>query len=208
MTASLTGAFMTTKPFSRSVGSLTLSAVVAASALCATQAFAGDTFKGVLGVTLTGGGDKLATVTYTNGNSQNIKSGGLLHIFGGVEYVPTNAFALQATVGYHVDDSNAKNGSVKFSRVPVEVLGFWKAADTWRFGLGLRKTSGAKLTSSGEASNIGNFKLDSKLGAVLQGEYLFNPSGSVFVRYVGEKYTVNKVGVSGNHVGLGTSFRF
>jgi hypothetical protein len=182
--------------------------LLAAPFLGSTHAVAGDTFKGVVGATLTGGGEKLATVTYTNGTSQNIKSGGLLHIFGGVEFVATDAFSLQATVGYHVDDSNAKNGSVKFSRVPVEVLGFWKAADTWRLGLGLRKTSSAKLTSSGDASNIGNLKLDSRLGAVLQGEYLFNPSGSVFVRYVGEKYTVNKVGVSGNHLGLGASFRF
>jgi hypothetical protein len=184
-------------------------ATLAASALLATpQAFAGDTFKGVLGVSVTGGGEKLATVTYTNGTSQNIKSGGLLHLFGGVEFAATDAFGIQATVGYHVDDSNAKNGSVKFARVPVEVLGFWKPADTFRFGLGLRKAGSAKLSSSGDASNIGNIKLASKAGAVLQGEYLFNPSGSVFLRYVSERYTVDKTSVSGNHVGLGASYRF
>ncbi len=199
---------MTSKPFALKP-TLVAAALVCGAALVSSNAFAGDTFKGVVGATLTGGGEKLATVTYTNGTSQNIKSGGLLHIFGGVEFAATDAFAIQATVGYHVDDTNAKNGSVKFSRVPVELLGFWKPADSFRVGLGLRKTSSAKLSSSGDAvGSIGNTKLEGKAGAVLQGEYLFSPSGSGFVRYVSENYTVNKASVSGNHVGIGASFRF
>jgi opacity protein-like surface antigen len=180
--------------------------------LAMTTAHAADGFKPVLGVSVTGGGDTLATVSYTNGDSQNVKSGGLLHLFGGVEF-KTGAFALQANVGYHVDDTNAKNGSVKFSRNPIELLGFWHAADSFRLGLGARKAGSAKLSSSGAAASIGSLKLESKAGAIVQGEYLYNGgNGSVFLRYVSEKYTVgtgsSKASVSGNHVGLGVSYRF
>jgi hypothetical protein len=180
--------------------------------LAMSTAAAADGFTPVLGVSVTGGGDTLATVTYTNGDKQNVKSGGLLHLFGGVEF-KSGAFAVQANGGYHVDDTNAKNGSVKFSRNPVELLGFWHAADGFRLGLGARKAGSAKLSSSGAAASIGSTKLDSKAGAVVQGEYLYNDAkGSVFLRYVSEKYTVgtgsSKANVSGNHLGLGVSYRF
>ena len=183
-------------------------AAALATLALASTAFAGEGLRPVFGMAVTGGGEKLATVVYTNGNTQTIKSGGLLHIFGGVEY-EAPAFAIQANVGYHVDDTTASNGSVKFARVPLELLAFWKATDSWRLGGGVRKAGSAKISSSGAASNVGGSTLDSKLGVVLQGEYTFwGDRGSVFLRQVSEKYTVNRVDISGNHVGLGFAFRF
>jgi hypothetical protein len=180
-----------------------------ALACAAAPSFAGETVKAVFGITATGGGEKLVTVRYTDGSSQNIKSGGLIHLFGGAEFNPMDMLTLQATVGYHVDDTNAKNASVKFSRVPLELIAFWKPSDSFRLGGGLRKANSAKLSGSGAASDLGTTKLDSKLGGVLQGEYLFSANASMFVRFVAETYSV-KGGpdVSGNHGGLGISFRF
>ena len=182
-------------------------AVLAGFALVSTS-FAAEGLRPVFGMGVTGGGEKLATVVYTNGSTQSVKSGGLLHLFGGLEYEAAS-FAILGNVGYHVDDTNASNGSVKFARMPVELLAFWKANDAWRFGGGVRKAGSAKISSSGAASNVGNITLDSKAGLVLQGEYSFwSERGSVYVRSVTEKYTVNKVDISGNHVGLGFAFRF
>lgn len=164
-------------------------------------------FRPVFGASLTGGGETLVTVQYTNGSSQNIKSGGLFQVFGGVEYVGTSA-AVQATIGYHVDDTTANNGSVKFARMPAELLGFWKLNDTIWLGGGVRKANNAKVSSSGAASNLGSVKFGSKVGAVVQGEYFFSPNGSAFLRYVAEDYTVGNASLSGNHVGLGASLRF
>jgi hypothetical protein len=173
-----------------------------------TPAFAADGLKPVVGATFTAGGEKLAQVDYTDGSTQNIKSGGLIHLWGGAEY-QSGAFALQANAGYHVDDTHAKNASVKFARYPVELLSSWQVADNVRLGGGLRKTSGAKLTSSGAASNLGSLKLEGQAGAVLQGEYFFAGNRfSLLGRYVSEDYKVGGASVSGNHVGVGFAARF
>lgn len=110
---------------------LTLAALC--SALCSAPAVAAEGLHPVVGAALTFGGDTLAKVDYTDGSSQNIRSGGMLHLFGGVEYGAGN-FTLQVNLGYHVDDTNADNGSVTLSRVPVEVLGFWKVGEQVRLG--------------------------------------------------------------------------
>ncbi len=186
----------------RNLAVLTLA--VAASA----PAVAAEGFRFTLGAGLTGGGEKLATVQYTDGSTQSVRSGGLVHLFGGFEY-QAGDFALQANLGYHVDDTSAKNGSVKFSRMPVEVLGFWHVNESIRLGGGLRKATGAKITSSGAASSVGSLDFDAKLGLVLQGEYFFGGDKvSTYVRYVSEDYEAFGVKVGGNHVGVGLTYRF
>lgn len=180
---------------------------VAALAIAATSIAHAQGFKPVLGMSVTGGGETLATVTYTDGSTQKIRSGGLVHLFGGVEY-ESATFAVQANLGYHVDDSNARNGSVKFSRVPVELIGFWRTTDQVRLGLGVRKATGAKLSSSGAAANVGGGSLDSKPGFIVQGEFAFSPMISMLLRFVAEDYEVGTAKIGGNHGGLGVAFRF
>jgi hypothetical protein len=186
-------------------GRMALLALTLAASFGATHA---EGFRPVIGTSITGGGETLATVNYTDGTTQKVRSGGLVHIFGGVEYQGAS-FAVQGNVGYHVDDSNARNGSVKFARVPVELLAFWKLTDSFRLGAGVRKAGSAKLSSSGAASNVGNFTLESKLGEVVQGEYFFVADrASVLFRYVAEDYKVNGTSISGKHAGVGVSWRF
>jgi hypothetical protein len=186
------------------LGALALTAV-----LMAGNASAADGLRPVLGLAITGGGEKLATVQYTDGSSQNVKSGGLVHLFGGVEF-DAESWALQANIGYHVDDTTARNGSVKFSRLPVELLGFWKPDAGFRIGAGVRKANSPKVTSSGAAASLGNLDLDSEIGAIVQGEYFFGSQGSLYLRFVAEDYKVpgSAARISGNHVALGAAFRF
>jgi hypothetical protein len=188
---------------------LTRTALALAAVAVAGSASAADGFRPLLGAALTGGGEKLATVVYTDGSSENIKSGGLFQLFGGFEY-DAASWAVQASIGYHVDDTNAKNGSVKFSRVPLELLAFWKVNDLVWLGGGVRLASGAKVTSSGAASSVGNIDFDSNAGLVVQGEYFFGPKASAFLRYVVEDYTLpgTKTKIGGNHIGLGATLRF
>ncbi|HEY9109849.1 MAG TPA: hypothetical protein VIN58_24500 [Roseateles sp.] len=184
-----------------------MAATVAAIALFLSTAAHAEGLRPLLGASLTGGGKTLVEVQYTDGSKQKIRSGGFVHLFGGAEY-EFDQFALQANIGYHVDDTTAKNGSVKFSRWPVELIGLWNIDSKLRAGLGIRKTTGTKVTSSGAASDLGSQSFAGKAGLVLQGEYLFTPNWSMLLRVVNESYEVAGLKVQGNHVGLGGTYRF
>ncbi len=185
-----------------------LAAVIAATALSlSTTSQAADGFHGVLGTSVTGGGKTLVKVQYQDGHTQNIRSGGLVHLFGGAEY-ESEQFAFQANIGYHVDDTNARDGSVRFSRWPVEFIGFFKPQDNIRLGVGVRKATSAKVATSGAASYLSSQSFESKAGVILQGEYQFAPHWSGLLRFVREDYSLGGTTVQGNHVGLGVSYRF
>jgi hypothetical protein len=90
---------------------------------------------------LTAGGDTIAKVTYSNGDSANIKGGGLVQLGAGVQIHPVaKPFSMLATINYHVDNATAKNGDARFDRVPLELLGFYHLNSNWRIGGGWRHT--------------------------------------------------------------------
>lgn len=182
--------------------------ILGAAALCAVAAAHADV-AGFAGLGITGGGDKLATVEYTNGDTQNINSGGLVEFRGGAEYrAPNQPWAVQASIGYHVDRTAARNGDITFSRWPIELIGLWSAAPNVRLGAGLRYATNARLSSSG-ASYIGNYDMSASTGAIVEAEYLFTPHMGLAARYVSERYKFdNGVSVDGNHVGVHFSYYF
>jgi hypothetical protein len=184
---------------------LALGLVLATALAASCQADTG--LKPLVGTHITFGGETLVKVQYTDGHTQSIHSGGLFQIFGGAEY-ESDSFVVQGTVGYHVDDTSAKNGSVRFDRFPVELIGLWKTTDKVRLGLGVRSAGGAKVSSSGAAADVGHQSFKSSTGLIVQGEYFFGPNWSGVARVVKEDYTANGVKVSGNHVGLGVAYRF
>jgi hypothetical protein len=162
----------------------------------------------VLGTGITGGGEKLATVTYTNGDTQDIRSGGLVHYFAGVDVRAAPFLSVQATVGYHVDTSSgASNGSVRFTRVPVEVLGYFHVNDAIRLGGGVRLINSPELRGRGVASNV-NESFDNSVGVVLEGEYKFTNWFGVKLRAVSESYRAKSTGIkaNGDHAGVYAAF--
>jgi hypothetical protein len=183
-------------------------AVLAAGCLLAGLAQASDRVQAVLGFGLTGGGETLLTVPFADGSRESISSGGLVHMYAGLRLPVAPRFAVQATIGYHVDDVSASNGSVKFARFPVELLGQFDAAPQIRLNGGVRFATGAKVTSSGAASGL-DTSFSASPGLVLEGEYLFSDNISVALRYVNETYKApNGVKVEGSHVGGYVKFMF
>jgi hypothetical protein len=187
--------------------------VLAALALCAggTAMAQQGQVTGFVGMALTGGGDTLVHVTYTNGDTKDIKAGGLVDIKGGFEYRQQGSpVAIQGSIGYHTDTTSASNGHVRFDRIPLELLGFYSLKDNVRLGGGLRYAANAHLSSSGAAASVGSFDLHSRLGLVLEGEYLFTPHFGLGLRAVSEKYELPGGGptVDGSHVGVRFSYYF
>ena len=201
--------------------SITAILALAAAALVPTLAHAGldndNLVHPLVGIALTAGGDKLSTVEFTNGLSEDVTAGGLLQVYGGVEiHQKGSPFGFQATVGYHFDSASARNGQQTFSRVPIEAIALFNVAPKFRIGVGARYASNAKYRSSG-AADVGDANYQSQLGALVMGEWLITPSMGLQLRYVSEKYKLNGIDTNGNpasltvdgsHGGIGFNYYF
>jgi outer membrane protein with beta-barrel domain len=187
-------------------------AAAAVLALTGTGASAADDdgLKGLFGFGLTYGDEKLATVTLENSDKSDIRSGGLVTFFAGGEYRFGAVFSLQSTIGWHIDSAAGDNGSLSFSRYPVELLAHFRVTPTVRLGGGVRKALNPKVSGEGiAAGNTTSF--ESSTGGVVEIEYLASRLAGVKLRYVTEKYKPkNGTGpkADGNHIGLIGVFYF
>jgi hypothetical protein len=136
------------------------------------------------------GGELLADSGASYADTKSIKTGQGFEFRLGFENRFRNQTAVQMTVGYHVDSSSGSNGTVSFSRVPVELLGFIGGINQqWRFGLGLRKATNANFSSTDNLSLIGGSgQAESSLGWIISAEYRFNPNFGLGLRHVRESY--------------------
>lgn len=190
---------------------LLISAALATFALTA-SAQAQDTrpVRALVGLGLTFGGDKLATVGFTDGSSESIRSGGLFTVYGGAEFRVSPVMAIQATVGYHADSTSAaSNGSLRFSRYPVNLLALYSLNDRVRLGGGVEFVNSAKVAGSGELGDI-NVGFKNSTGLVLEGEYLFTPRFGGKARVAAHEFESKATGekVDGSYVGLMLNYYF
>jgi hypothetical protein len=161
------------------------------------------------GAGLTVGGDKLMTVKYENGTDMAIRAGGMIALNAGIDYRMTEKFSFQATVGYHVDSTSARNADARFERYPIELLAYYQVSPQWRIGGGVRYVSNPKIKTSG-VLNIGDVAFDNTVGGVIEAEYLMNENLGIKMRYVNEKYEGKEVvgKIDGQHVGVFAIFYF
>jgi hypothetical protein len=169
--------------------------------------------RGVVGGGFTFGGDTIASVSYTNGDSASVHAGGLIAINGGLELQFTPLVSAQALVGYHFDRTNASNGDVKFERYPVEFLGHFRVNDWFRLGGGARYTSGATLRATGYASNyLSDVDFKPTWGSVVEGEFFPLKNFGIKVRYVSETFKAKDYpgapDLDGSHGGVYFNFYF
>lgn len=185
-----------------------LTTLLATMGAAQAQAPAATPMRFLGGLGLSAGGDELATAEYTNGSSQDIKAGGGFYFTAGADYRLSEQFSLQGTLNFHVDDTNARNGSIKFQRFPIELLGYYHINEQWRIGAGVRYLSGAKLSSSGAAAGL-HAKFDSTVSGVAEVEYFWAPNFGMKMRYVSEKLEAPRIReVNANHFGISGNFYF
>jgi hypothetical protein len=160
--------------------------------------------RGILGMGITAGGDTLASVVFANGSVEDVKGGELVHVYAGAEFRVAPQLTFQTTFGYHVSDTSAaSNGSLRFSRYPLELLAHYQLSEQSRLGGGARFVNNAKVAGSGVLNYV-NLDYGSTVGAVLEGEYLVTPSIGLKLRAVSEKYEPSFGGpkADGSHVGF------
>jgi len=158
------------------------------------------------------GGDSLANVSFTNGDSQKIKAGQLLSVAAG-GYMPIgNSLQGRFSLGYKVDRINANNGDIRFSRFPLDFL-LMHQINNWMLGGGAAYHLSPKLKADASSVGLsGTATFDNALGYVLAFDY--NSKGH-FTNdwYVGGRVTVidykNQYGsASGNSIGAVVGYLF
>ena len=186
-------------------------ALLCALVTMSASAFAADgDFKVVLQMGITGGGDKLATVTFTDGTKESITAGGTFQFGLGAEWQPADLpVSVRATINHHFDSVNASNGDLKFKRSPIELVADYHVDDKIFVGGGLRLVNGVKYTQN-VPGNSGSVDFDNTTGLLAGAGYKFNKHFQVSLRYVSEEYTTTKTGqkFDGSHAGLFTAFLF
>lgn len=156
-----------------------------------------------------GGGDTLIRVRYDDGDTENIKGGGLFHFAGGVVFRswPRRFPKLetQISLGCKFDSADAKNGDIRWTRYPLELLQF-HTTNKWRFGMGLSYHIAPALEGSGFASGL-NTELDNATGFVLQVERRVTQQISIGGRALFIDYAFDGDVINGSSFGLVIGFR-
>ncbi len=110
----------------------------------------------LLGGALELGGDRVAEVYFTNGNTQSVRAGQGGSVAVGAEFaVPQlERLRLRATVGYKYVTTEADNAHIRLTRVPVQLTGNWMLTDQLRAGAGVALHRGIKFTADGIGPDI------------------------------------------------------
>lgn len=142
---------------------------------------------------LTGGGDKLATVRFSDGSTESINAGGLVHLGLGFVWQPVlTPLSVQATIGWHGDTITADNGDLRFTRVPIELLGFVHPAPNVRIGGGVRWVTSPELKTDVAGLND-SIRFKDTTGAVAEAGYRFGQRTWLNLRYTVEDYEAESV---------------
>lgn len=169
------------------------------------------------------GGQPLIDGIWVNSSNQqtgnwDIKTGKGAVLALGADLRITDRFSIQGSMGYETDSVEGVNGGYKFSRVPVELLGFYSVTERFRLGGGVRKVHSTNIQGHGSAEGD-HAAYEHSGGAVLEGQYFFsNPSRTdreplfgLYVRYIHESYKLRDwedEKKDGNHFALGLLFYY
>jgi hypothetical protein len=196
---------------------------LALTAGCALANAQGSNWRLFAGLGLVNGGETISAGNITNTTTGNqtpydVKTASGPQFRLGADYRIASRLSLQGSIGYSANDPMGYNGSLTFTTIPVELLGFVSLTDALRIGGGVRKTS-AEMTGTGISSNwpeVGIYS--STTGAVVEAQYLFPISAgqpgyqsSQFgfsVRYVSESFSHNAISYKGDHVEVGMALYY
>jgi len=152
------------------------------------------------------GGDKIVTVTFTNGETDSLRANEGFYVGGGISVLnDSKDIELQGTLSIKYSNISANNGDVSFTRYPLDLLAFYRMQN-FRVGGGLTYVISPKVSGSGVAGNI-NATFDNAAGVVVQGDYLLGRV-AIGLRYTGLDYKVAGTTVKSNGVGVTFGFTF
>lgn len=151
------------------------------------------------------GGDRLATVVFTNGDTESIRANEGLFLGAGVSLVnDAQNLETELSLGVKFGGSVASNGDVTFTTFPAEALMFYRWSRV-RAGGGIVYQLSPELEVDGAgASFASNTEYDDALGFIAQVEYRITRKLNVGLRYTAIEYDQKNTNASfdGNTFGV------
>lgn len=116
------------------------------------------------------GGDEIFSGTTSDGSSVSMSGGGGGVISGGLLIAPDAPYAFEVTLGYKTTNQSFSNGSISFSRIPLDaILSF--APGNHRLGIGMTAHFAPTFDCNVSGICAGRVELDTSYGLLLQWAY-------------------------------------
>jgi hypothetical protein len=152
------------------------------------------------------GGDKIVTVTFSNGETDSIRANEGLYIGAGIAVLNDDKnIEFLGTVNYKFAGLHASNGDVDWAQFPVDALVFYRTPQ-FRIGGGLTYHFGPKLKGSGVVGGL-NVRVNDAFGFLVQADYLLGKV-AIGLRGTFVDYKANGVTAKGSGVGVTFGFTF
>jgi hypothetical protein len=102
------------------------------------------------------GGDKVAEVYFTNGETQSVRAGqGVSIAVGGEFQIPSvEKLLFHTTVGYKYVTTQADNAHIRLTRVPIHVTANWLLTKKLRLGAGMATHQAIRFKADGLGEDI------------------------------------------------------
>ena len=149
------------------------------------------------------GGDEILKVYFINGGDQTMKAGqgGFISVGGEFQSPKMPSLLLRTTIGIKYNTTAADNANIRLTRIPINVVGYWKATKDVRLGIGATSHQNVKFKGDGFVDDI---DFTSSIGPRFEVGYKW-----CALTYTSTKYK-NQAGkaVSASSLGLSVSFTF
>jgi hypothetical protein len=144
------------------------------------------------------GGDEVATVNFTNGQSQRVNAGQGISLGVGGEFTIPNLenFRLRSTVGIKYVTTAADNAHIRLTRIPINLSGNYVFKESWRLGLGMAFHTNIKFNAGGIGDN---FTLGNAKGPLFELAYKWVGLSYTVMTYkdeFGDSYNANSIGLT------------
>lgn len=110
----------------------------------------------LFGAAIEFGGDEVAEVYFTNGDTQSVNAGQGVSLFVGGQYQfpQVESLLVRATVGYKYVTTQADNAHIRLTRVPLIFTANWLIAEKVRMGAGIAMHQGINFKADGVGDDI------------------------------------------------------
>lgn len=153
----------------------------------------------IIGSNFEFGGDRIAEIYFTNGNTQSVRAGQGGHFYAGTQYVFPGAekFGIRGTIGIKYVTTAADNAHIRLTRIPIQFTANVFPTRKLRFAAGISMHTGIKYKADGIMENLSFNGASGPVFEIAYGGFGLTYTAMKYknVEY-GDVYSANSFGIS------------